>query len=152
MPRKINYLLTSRRFCWWHAIAPWRAMFRRGLLNSNRAANSIRRQFKSPAHGSVVDGLHQTTERTAGAAFTLTRFHYSDVIMSTVASQITGVSIVCSTACWGADKGKHQSSASLAFVSGIHRWPVDSPHKGPVTRKMFWFDDVIMHWKNELSW
>ena len=31
---------------------------------------------------------------------------------------------------------KHQSSASLAFVRGIHRWPVKSPHKGPVTRKI----------------
>ena len=36
------------------------------------------------------------------------------------------------------------SSASLAFVRGIHRWPVDSPHKGPVTRKMLPFDDVII--------
>ena len=43
----------------------------------------------------------------------------------------------------GADQRKHQSSASLAFVLGIHRWPVNSPHKGPVTRKMFPFDDVI---------
>ena len=42
----------------------------------------------------------------------------------------------------GADQRKHQSSASLAFVWGIHRWPVNSPHKGPV--KMFPFDDVIM--------
>ena len=39
---------------------------------------------------------------------------------------------------------KHQSSASLVFVWGIHRWPVNSPHKGPVTRKMLPFDDVIM--------
>ena len=44
----------------------------------------------------------------------------------------------------GADQRKHQSSASLAFVRGIHRWPVNSPHKGPVTRKMFPFDDVIL--------
>ena len=44
----------------------------------------------------------------------------------------------------GADQRKHQSSASLAFVRGIHRWPVNSPHKGPVTRKMFPFDDIIM--------
>ena len=34
---------------------------------------------------------------------------------------------------------------SLAYVRGIHRWPVDSPHKGPVTRKMFLFDDAIMN-------
>ena len=44
-----------------------------------------------------------------------------------------------------ADQRKHQSSASLAFVRGIHRGPVNSPHKWPVTRKMFPFDDVIMH-------
>ena len=46
--------------------------------------------------------------------------------------------------CSAADQRKHQSSASLAFVEGIHRWPVNSPHKGPVTQKMFPFDDVIM--------
>ena len=44
----------------------------------------------------------------------------------------------------GADQRNHQRSASLAFVRGIHRWPVNSPHKWPVTRKMFPFDDVIM--------
>ena len=43
------------------------------------------------------------------------------------------------------DQRKHQSSASLAFVWGIHRWPVNSPHKWPVTRKMFPFHDAIMH-------
>ena len=43
-----------------------------------------------------------------------------------------------------ADRRKHQSSASLASVWGVHQWPVNSPHKGPVTRKMFPFDDVIM--------
>ena len=44
--------------------------------------------------------------------------HYSDVIMSTTAFQITGVSVVCSTVCSGADQRKHQLSASLAFVRG----------------------------------
>ena len=44
----------------------------------------------------------------------------------------------------GADQRKYQSSASLAFVWGIHRWPVNSLHKWPVTRKMFPLDDVIM--------
>ena len=52
--------------------------------------------------------------------------------------------IVYSTVYSGTDQRKHQSSASLAFVRGIHRWPVNSPHKWPVTRKMFPFDDVIM--------
>ena len=70
--------------------------------------------------------------------------HYSDIIMGAIASQITSLTIVYSTFYSGADQRKHQSSASLAFVRGIHRWPVTSPHKGPVTRKMFSFDDVIM--------
>ena len=74
--------------------------------------------------------------------------HYSDVIMSAMASQITGVLIVCLNVCSVADQRKHQSSMSLAFVRGIHRWQVNSPHKGPVTRKMFPFDDVIMEWKS----
>ena len=39
---------------------------------------------------------------------------------------------------------KHQNSASLAFVRGIHRGPLNSPHKWPVTRKTLPFDDVIM--------
>ena len=70
--------------------------------------------------------------------------HYNDVIMCVMASQITSLTIVYSTVYSGADHRKHQSSASLAFVRGIHRWPVNSPHKGPVTLKMFLFDDVIM--------
>ena len=63
--------------------------------------------------------------------------------MSAMVSQITSVSIVYSTVCSGADEGKHQNSASLALVRGIHWWPVNSPHKEPVTREMFPFDDVI---------
>ena len=71
--------------------------------------------------------------------------HYNDAIMSAMVSQITGVSIVFSTVCWGSCQRKHQSFASLAtFVSGIHWWPVGSPHKGPEALKMFLFDGVIM--------
>ena len=64
--------------------------------------------------------------------------------MVVIVSQITDVSIVYSTVGSGADQRKHESSVSLAFVRGIHRCPVISPHKVPVTRKMFRFDDVIM--------
>ena len=70
--------------------------------------------------------------------------HYDDVTMSLMASQITSLTIVYSTVYSGADQRKHQSSASLAFVRGIHRGPVNSQHKWPVTPKMFPFDDVIM--------
>ena len=65
------------------------------------------------------------------------QWHNSDVIMSAMAFQIPGVSIVYSTVCSGADQRKHQSSASLAFMRGIHRGRMNSPHKGPVTRKKF---------------
>ena len=79
------------------------------------------------------------------------KIHNNDVIMSTMASQITSVSIVCSTVCSSADQRKHQSSASLAFVNGIHRWPFDSPHKGPLTRKMSPFHYVTV-WFYVASW
>ena len=62
-----------------------------------------------------------------------------------MASQITSLTIVCTTVYSGADQRKHQSSVSLAFVRGIHREPVNSLHKRQVIRKMFPFDDVIMH-------
>ena len=70
--------------------------------------------------------------------------HYSDVIMGAIASQITSRTIVYSIVYSDADQRKHQSSASLTFVRGIHWGPVNSLHKWPVTRKMFSFDDVIM--------
>ena len=72
------------------------------------------------------------------------RYHYNGVIMSAIAAQITSLMIVYSRVYSGVDQRKHQSSASLAFARGIHRWPMNSPHKGPVTQKMFPFDEVIM--------
>ena len=66
------------------------------------------------------------------------------VIMGTMASQITSLTIVYSTVY--SDQSKHQSSASLAFVWGIHPGPVNSPHKWPVTRKMFPFDEFWQIW------
>ena len=76
--------------------------------------------------------------------FVMVPIHYSDIIMGTMMSQITSLTIVYSIIYSGADQRKHQSSTSLAFVQGIHRRPVNSLHKWPVTRKMFPFDDVIM--------
>ena len=63
---------------------------------------------------------------------------------STMASQNSSLTIVYSTIYSCVGQRKHQSSASLAFVWGFYRWPVNSPHKGPMTRKMHPFDDVIM--------
>ena len=60
--------------------------------------------------------------------FLQNQVHDNDVIMSTMASQITSLTIVYSTVYSGTDQRKHQSSASPAFVRGIQRWPVNFPH------------------------
>ena len=85
-----------------------------------------------------------TNDCSALTNFTWMTYHYDDVIMGTIVSQITSPTIVNSIVYSDADQRKHQRSASLAFVRGIHWGPVNSPHKWPVTRKMFPFDDVIM--------
>ena len=74
--------------------------------------------------------------------------HYSDVIMSAMASLITTITIVYSAGYSDADQRKHQSSAPLAFVRGIHRLPVNSHHIWSVTQKMLTLDDIIMTWAN----
>ena len=85
---------------------------------------------------------------SAGAVLTFFKCHHSDVIKSPMASQITGISIVYSTVCSGADQRKHQNSASLAFVRGTHRLPRELPTGFPSQRasdaENVPFDDVIM--------
>ena len=81
----------------------------------------------------------------------ISKKHYDDVIMTLLTSQITSLTVVYSIVYSGVNQRKHQSSTSLAFVREIHRGPVNFPHKWPVTRKMFPFDDVIMIWII-LSW
>ena len=73
--------------------------------------------------------------------------HYNDVIMSMMVSEITSLMSVYSTVYSGADQRKYQSSMSMAFVRGINWWPVNPLHKGPVIRKMFPFEDVIIKCK-----
>ena len=66
--------------------------------------------------------------------------------MGAIASQITSLTIVYSTFYSGADQSKHQSSASLAFVWGIRRGPVNSPHKWPVTQ-----EKVSIWWRRHVA-
>ena len=124
-------------------------------LNPNEKIYALKTESRNDANfdnsGGDTIGCHKDATGTTGAdrvgIVTSLGFqcaHYSDIIMGTMTFQITGVLMVCLIVCSGTDQGKHQSSASLAFVRGIHRWLVNSPHKGPVTRKMFPFDDVIM--------
>ena len=83
-----------------------------------------------------IDGLMQDCSISSVLAVK-TLSHYRDIIISMMASQITGILLDQSTVFSGADQRKHQSSASLAFVKVIHWWLVNSLHKGPVTQKMF---------------
>ena len=102
-------------------------------------------QLMLPGEYSDTKWLAEPSRREAGPTSAGSPvLHYNDVIMGAIASQITSLMIVFSTVYLDTDQRKHQSSASLAFVRGIHRRPVNSPHKWPVTRKMFPFDDVIM--------
>ena len=99
-------------------------------------------------HGTLSGELSMQWTRTP-EALVLTTLHYNEIIMSAKLSQIIGASIVCSIVGSDADQRKLQSSTLLAFV----RWPVHSPHKRPITRKVFPFDDVIMLPKySALSW
>ena len=99
-------------------------------------------QIPHTSHGRARHGVSMVSSKSEPQVLHLP--HYCDVIMGAVASQITSLTIVYSTVYSDADQRKHQSSASLAFVRRNHRRPVNSPHKWPVTQKMFPFDDVIL--------
>ena len=93
--------------------------------------------------GQPVDCIHwlwvgSVTQLTSNCG------HNSDVILSMMVSQITGILIVCLTICTSTAQRKYLSFVSLAFVRGIHWSPADSPHKGPLMWKLFPFDDAIM--------
>ena len=128
-----------------------RAEMKHATSNTVRSTRTIKKLKTNPRWASFGYILYSRMERNLlPKCISIASFyhrygkHYSDVIMSAMASQITSVTIVYITVHSGADKKKNKSSASRAFVRGIHRWPVNSPHKRPVTRKMFPFDDGIM--------
>ena len=102
-------------------------------------SESCRGKYINSLGVALLNGFSYMTDLTV-----LAQSHYGDVIMGAMAYQITSLTPVYSIVYSDADQRKHKSSASLAFVWEIHRGPVNSPHKGPVTRKMFPFDDVIM--------
>ena len=82
------------------------------------------------------------TRITGSLSATTLQWHHNE--RDGVSNKIICVLIVYSTVWSGPDQRKHQSSASLAFVRGIHRWPVNSLNEGPVTRNIFPFHDVIL--------
>ena len=138
---RLNKRLSKQSWGWWFE-TPSRSLWRH--CNDYRksyckAINLVANPGANHSHDFMrhPDLIYQPNQRCIF-------LHYSDVIMGAKASQLTTLTIIYSIVYSGEDQRKHQSSASLAFVRGIHRWPVNSPHKWPVTRKMFPFDDVIM--------
>ena len=117
---RLNKRLSKQSWGFWFE-TPLRSLWRQ----CNGIYESIRR-----SHGLTLLGLGPPNLDGKSLPFISRLDTTTDVKMNAMASQITGVSIVCSTVCSGADQRKHQSIASLAFVRGIHRWSVDSPHKG----------------------
>ena len=113
------------------------------LLNTHKIAIDLQSNDEYP--GSCWTFSAKYSKRIHPCTLYCLSLHYGDVIMDTTASQITSLTIVYATVYSDIDQRKHQSSASLAFVWGIHRGPVNSSHKWPVTRKMFPFDDVNMN-------
>ena len=120
----------------WHVIKCWPTTascngirYRTRAVAMNKTLTVVWRVFTS---GNLITRpliLHQP--RVSHHSWWIFKNHYSDVIMGTIASQIASVSIDYLSVSTGTDQRKHQSSASLAFVRGIHR------HKWSVTRKCF---------------
>ena len=124
MNRERDFLLQRSKFFIQHdnvVITKWRCTTSRGVYI----------HIKTYEIFSKVSSLRPITSDH------ISTLNYNDVIMGTMASQITSLTIVYSAVYSSADQRKHQSSASLAFVWGIHRGPVNSPHKWPVTRNFF---------------
>ena len=91
-----------------------------------------------------LQGFQHTIERLS----TRPIIRDNGVIISAMVSQISSITIVYSTV-YSRRRSKEISKLKALrhwpLWGEIHRWPVNFPHKGPVTRKKFPFDDVIMH-------
>ena len=135
--------LSSSFLCWTCLLDKNTRIFSDNCRNGGRGKG--RQSLPNYCHGK--DGAHSFFACDVSNAFLyIGRSHYSDVIMCAMASQITSLTIVYSAVYSGADQRKHQSSTSLSFVRGIHRWPVISPHKGPVKT-----ENVSIWWRHHAN-
>ena len=103
-------------------------------------------ELKATWHTFYIPFKYPLVNPSSGNEAFVAKIHYIDVIMGAMASQNTSLTIVYSTVYSDADQRKHQSSASLAFLRGIHRWPVNSPHKWPVTS----VENVSISWRHHV--
>ena len=88
--------------------------------------------------------FHFTQAVTQTKHWPLKWYHYNDVIMSTMTSQITSFAIVYSTVYLMRISKKTSTPRVTGLCEGNSPLTGGFRHKGSVTRKMFPFDDVIM--------
>ena len=119
----------------------WRHDERDGVTNHQRLDSLLNLLFRGRSKETSELPVTGLCEGNSPLTDEFPAQHYSDVIMNTKASQITSLAIVYSIVYSGADQRK---PSKLRVTGGIHQRPVKSPHKGPVKRKIFPFDDVIM--------
>ena len=93
-------------------------------------------------HNTVARIFNEACHTTC--ALYVNSLHYTDVILSVMASQITGVSIVCFTVCSGADQRKTQTLHVTGLCEGNLPVTYGFPSQRPSDAKMFPLDDVIM--------
>ena len=115
------------------------------LVNCHGSTYLDRNTPNDKIYHTIPRGIHLMGEwnlgfggwRVRGGYHILYCSHYTDVIMTTMASQITSFTVVYSSVYSDADQRKHQSSASLAFVWGIHRKRWIPRTKGQLRGKCF---------------
>ena len=114
----------------------WHIKTRRDARTNATSGAAVRHSVNASArgHGHAKTRTHTDPGMNAGR---ILEVHYNDVIMTTMASQITSLTVVYSTVYSDADQRKYQSSASLAFVWGIHRDRWIPRTKGQLRGKCF---------------
>ena len=143
-PYEICYITCYVKICWIIILIPYQ-FFIHLFIQLKEAHIYIHARLMFPWRSKFPHFFYSLSLLATLLSFIFFRFlHYDDVIMTMLASQIISLTVVYSIVYSGVKQRKHQISASLAFVREIHRGPVNFPHKWPVTRKMFPFDDVIM--------
>ena len=106
----------------WNSIQiPWKCISRVAIKNIPELVQIMAAPLS--LNGLIIFTISRPVKQPWGIYDEINVIHYSDVIMSTIACLITSLAVVYSTVYSDADQRKHQSSASLAFVRGIHRDP-----------------------------
>ena len=138
---------TSRQTCLLATIIDWLLLWSCAPLNFSVKSLSCFNHCVWAMHLWIGDFQFRTLVFTIDKHSNVIQRGTRPLFTTTSISARLQETLFCSklTGTLGVHKRKHQGPPSLTFVMGIHWWSVDSSHKGPVTRKMFQFDDVIIN-------